>query len=195
MNDEKRVYGANNVAHCFSRSMTFPEWLNGLSDRQRLNFKFDGQDIEDFLLGKDMKSDKDSHIYMHIPLPVHFVIKHRNQGKIDSHKWFFKGFCELMQPTYCQTIDVGSIPLHKSISSIVKYLDCYTDVGAATGKIEVMTSQMIMTDNEDLTFTESFIQKAQFAEYKTCAYFEKSSESLFGYISVLPGAFSTFRWE
>ena len=57
MNDERRVYGANNVAHCFSRSMTFPEWLNGLSDEQSKKFKFDEQDIDDFLLGKDMKSN------------------------------------------------------------------------------------------------------------------------------------------
>ena len=29
MNNDVRVYGANNLAHCFSRSMTFPEWLQG----------------------------------------------------------------------------------------------------------------------------------------------------------------------
>ena len=125
MNDDKRVYGANNVAHCFSRSMTFPEWLNGLTESQRKDFTINGLECEDFLLGKDMKSQWNEHIYMHVPLPVHFVIKHRNQGKIDSHKWFFKGFCELMQPTFCQTIDVGSIPLHKSTAEIIKYLDFY----------------------------------------------------------------------
>ena len=56
MNDERRVYGANNVAHCFSRSMTFPEWLNGLSDRQK-RFTIDGLECDDFMLGKDMNSN------------------------------------------------------------------------------------------------------------------------------------------
>ena len=88
---------------------------------------------------------------MHIPLPVHFVIKHRNQGKIDSHKWFFKGFCELMQPTFCHTIDVGSIPLHKSTSDIIKYLDWYSKIGAATGKIEVMIPEKNIEENREFT--------------------------------------------
>ena len=57
MNDERRVYGANNVAHCFSRSMTFPEWLNGLSERQRKDLNIDGLDCDDFLLGKDMEKN------------------------------------------------------------------------------------------------------------------------------------------
>ena len=132
---------------------------------------------------------------MHIPLPIHFVIKHRNQGKIDSHKWFFKGFCELMQPTFCQTIDVGSIPLHKSTSNIIKYFDWYHKIGAATGKIEVMIPEKNIEEGREFTYSEKIFLKAQLAEYRTSAYFQKSSESLFGFISVLPGAFSTFRWE
>lgn len=34
---------------------------------------------------------------------------------------------------------------------------------------------------------------AQFVEYKLSHYIEKTFESAFGFISVLPGAFSTFR--
>ena len=57
MNNKKRIYGANNVAHCFSRSMTFPEWLNGLSERQRRDLNINGLDCDDFLLGKDMEKN------------------------------------------------------------------------------------------------------------------------------------------
>ena len=28
MNINNRVYGTNNVAHCFSRAMTFPQWMS-----------------------------------------------------------------------------------------------------------------------------------------------------------------------
>jgi len=35
---------------------------------------------------------------------------------------------------------------------------------------------------------------AQYVEYKISHYLDKSFESLFGFISVLPGAFCTFRW-
>lgn len=35
----------------------------------------------------------------------------------------------------------------------------------------------------------------QYSEYKIAHYLDKASESLFGFVSVLPGAFSTFRWK
>ena len=58
-----------------------------------------------------------------------------------------------------------------------------------------MMPEMNMEEGREYTISENILLKAQLAEYKTSAYFEKSSESLFGFISVLPGAFSTFRWE
>jgi cellulose synthase/poly-beta-1,6-N-acetylglucosamine synthase-like glycosyltransferase len=36
---------------------------------------------------------------------------------------------------------------------------------------------------------------AQYVEYKISHYIDKAFESFFGFVSVLPGAFSTFRWE
>ena len=68
-------------------------------------------------------------------------------------------------------------------------------MGAATGKIEVMIPDMNIEEGREFTFVESILLKAQLVEYKTSTYFEKLSESLFGYISVLQGVFSTFRWE
>ena len=32
MNEDKRVYGTNNIVHCFSRAMMFNDWLGVLSD-------------------------------------------------------------------------------------------------------------------------------------------------------------------
>ena len=32
MNENKRVYGTNNIVHCFSRVMMFNDWLGVLSD-------------------------------------------------------------------------------------------------------------------------------------------------------------------
>lgn len=37
--------------------------------------------------------------------------------------------------------------------------------------------------------------RAQYVEYKLSHYLDKATESFFGFVSVLPGAFSTFRWE
>ena len=105
MNEKKRVYGANNVAHCFSRSMKFPEWLKGFDKRAAKDFKINRYSYEDFLLGSSKPGDVKEKAFFNLPIPIHFVIKHRNQGKIESHKWFFKGFCEMMNPTYAQILD------------------------------------------------------------------------------------------
>mmetsp|Transcript_37452 Transcript_37452/g.43037 ORF Transcript_37452/g.43037 Transcript_37452/m.43037 type:complete len:115 (+) Transcript_37452:1128-1472(+) len=40
-----------------------------------------------------------------------------------------------------------------------------------------------------------FLVKAQYVEYKLSCYIDKTFETMFGFISVLPGAFSTFRWD
>ena len=36
---------------------------------------------------------------------------------------------------------------------------------------------------------------AQYVEYKVSNYLDKAYETIFGFVSVLPGAFATFRWN
>jgi len=92
MNDKHRIYGTNNIVHCFSRCVKFPEFMNGLTEDEACNFEIDKYSVWDFLLGSDQTGEVKKKVYFHLPIPVHFVIKHKNQGKIESHKWFFKGF-------------------------------------------------------------------------------------------------------
>ena len=66
------------------------------------------------------------------------MIKHRNAGKIESHLWFFKGFCNYLQPKLTQTIDVGTLALPKSISGMTIFMDMEEQVGGLCGEIEVL---------------------------------------------------------
>ena len=100
-----------------------------------------------------------------------------------------------MNPVYAQVIDCGSIPLWNSISRIVKYLDKNRKTGAATGEIEVILPDKNIETGQDYTWSQSILLKSQYVEYKTACYFDKAMESLFSFVSVLPGAFATFRWE
>ena len=195
MNDKKRVYGANNVAHWFTRAMTFPQWMAWFDTKTARRLRINGYSYDDFLLGSSRKGDVKNRVFCHIPMPIHFVIKHRNQGKIESHKWFFKGFGEYMQPEYAQIIDWGSVPLWNSISRIVKYLDKHKQIGAATGEIEVILTEKNPETGTEYSIPESMLLRAQYFEYKAATYIDKAMESVFGFVSVLPGAFSTFRWK
>lgn len=42
---------------------------------------------------------------------------------------------------------------------------------------------------------EKILMRVQYSEYKTKRSLDKAFENLFGFVSVLPGAFSAFRWE
>ena len=100
----------------------------------------------------------------------------------------------MTKPEFIQIIDAGSIPLWNSISSIINHMDTYKKVGGACGEIEVIIPEKT-EDGKDLTFFEGLLARAQYVEYKISHYVDKATETLFGYVRVLPGAFSTFRWE
>mmetsp|Transcript_29073 Transcript_29073/g.21058 ORF Transcript_29073/g.21058 Transcript_29073/m.21058 type:complete len:253 (+) Transcript_29073:227-985(+) len=39
-----------------------------------------------------------------------WAIKQRNDGKINSHKWFFQGVCKYLKPEFCMLLDIGTRP-------------------------------------------------------------------------------------
>lgn len=43
-------------------------------------------------------------------LHVFYCVKFENGKKLNSHLWFFKGFCELFNPDYCLLLDCGLEP-------------------------------------------------------------------------------------
>ena len=100
-----------------------------------------------------------------------------------------------MQPKYTQIIDCGSIPLWDSISYLIKYMDENKKVGGCSGEIEVLITEKNPETKESYSFTESILLRSQYVEYKISHYLDKATESMFDFVSVLPGAFSTFRWK
>ena len=195
MNADMRMYGTYNVGHWFSRTMHFLEFLNGLDNAERKNFRINNYDINDFLLGSSKTGQAVKKEFYHLPMPIHLLIKHRNLGKIDSHKWFFKGFCKYMDPDFSQILDWGSIPLWNSISYLIKHMEKFKNIGGCSGEIEVIIPEKNPETNESYTFFQEMLLRSQYVEYKVSHYLDKAMESSFGFVSVLPGAFSTFRWE
>ena len=98
--------------------------------------------FEDFLTKNILtdKSNANNNSFPHLPLEVHLMIKHENMGKIDGHRWFFKGIWDMISPKFVQLIDWGSIPLQNSISHIIEYMNKHKNWGGAWGEIEWITS-------------------------------------------------------
>ena len=142
-------------------------------------------------------------------LNVFMCCKLENAGKLSSHLWFFRGFCEMFNPDYCALIDCGTKPKHDALFEFFKAFECDKQVGGVCGYMGLYPEPIVdefgvrvdQDTYKELDFFSKFcmiffnIQKAQVFEYSFGHIMDKSFESFFGFIHVLPGAFSGYRWD
>ena len=98
--DTYKSFETHNMVHCFSRKMKFTDFLKGMELHERQALKINKYEAGEFMLGSDKAGDVSTQIFEHLEIDVHLVIKHRNRGKIESHLWFFKGFCNTIDPEF-----------------------------------------------------------------------------------------------
>ena len=169
-----------------------------LVNRYQMTMQWDERDKEDFnplnnvLHLFQKKTNEGFGEKPGFPIPRYnyfFGIKHINGGKLDSHLWFFRGLCGYLNPKYTFLIDLGTEPKPNSIFKLYRYMENNPGCGGCCGEIEVDTAV------ETPFSFELLMVLVQFVEYKISHFIDKAFESLFGFVSVLPGAFSMYRWE
>jgi chitin synthase len=120
------------------------------------------------------------------PVQMLFCLKEKNQKKINSHRWFFQAFGEVLDPNICVLIDAGTRPGRSSIYDLWKAFDREPMCAGACGEIKAMLEHGKNLINP--------LVAAQNFEYKMSNILDKPLESAFGFITVLPGAFSAYRF-
>jgi chitin synthase len=118
------------------------------------------------------------------PLQVIWAIKQLNKRKLNTHLWFFGGFCEVIQPKYVQLIDIGTMPRRDALFRLYEAMQLNDNLAGCCGEIAPRNASFW-----------SMVQSAQIVEYKFAHIFDKALESVCGWITVLPGAFSAYRWS
>ncbi|POW06347.1 hypothetical protein PSTT_09055 [Puccinia striiformis] len=148
-----------------------------------------------------------------VPVQMTFVLKQKNAKKINSHRWLFNAICPHLEPDVCILLDAGTKPGPRSLYYLWEAFHHNPNLGGACGEIHAQLSggkkllnPLVAAQNFEYKMSSKHSSIHPRLEFQNLAcpmhcrvnhdiadILDKPLESSFGYVSVLPGAFSAYR--
>ncbi|CAG9324708.1 unnamed protein product [Blepharisma stoltei] len=168
------------------------DYFKQFFDQDLIKDFFHVEDLRDCKVNGGNSDDDLLHCFMknaifdnsNIKLQMVFAIKQERSLKLNTHLWFFGGFCQMINPGYVMLLEAGTRPMPKALFYLYEALRIDDHLAGCCGELKV----------EDKTYWNLALG-AQAAEYKFNHIFNKSFESLTGYVSEMPSSFSAYQWN
>lgn len=119
-----------------------------------------------------------------VPCQMIFCLKEWNRKKVNSHRWLFQAFADILSPNICILLDAGTVPVRHAFYSLWDTLRRDPTCGCAVGEYKTKSKSSLL---DPLVAMQHF-------EYKIKNLLDRPLESLFGHRFDMLGAVSAYRY-